>query len=113
MEEQGDMFWEQLGGLRSEGDEKKLAIAVDLLTQEFLRGFVDADVFLGKRQQVDFAFLPQQGVLLPSRELSQPAILIISEVRGDVDCSIVTGRGADRRVSGAETGLAACGVYLL
>lgn len=66
MEEQGDVVREQLGGLRGEGDGEELAVAVDLVTQEFLRGFVKANVFLCKRQQVDFTFLPQQGVLLPS-----------------------------------------------
>lgn len=39
-------------------------------------GFVEASVLLCKRQQVDFTFLPQQGVVQPSRKLSQPAFLI-------------------------------------
>lgn len=39
-------------------------------------GFVEASVLFCKRQQVDFTFLPQQGVVQPSRKLSQPAFLI-------------------------------------
>lgn len=39
-------------------------------------GFIEAGVLLCKRQQVDFTFLPQQGVLQPSGKFSQPAILI-------------------------------------
>lgn len=35
-EEQGDVVGEQLGGLRGEGDGEELAVAVDLVTQEFL-----------------------------------------------------------------------------
>jgi len=35
LEEQGDVVGEQLGGLGGEGDGEKLAIAVDLMTQEF------------------------------------------------------------------------------
>lgn len=36
LEEQGDVVWEQLRCLRGEGDGERLAIAVDLVTQEFL-----------------------------------------------------------------------------
>lgn len=36
MEEQGDVVGEQLGGFGGEDDGEKLAIAVDLATQEFL-----------------------------------------------------------------------------
>lgn len=36
LEEQGDVVREQLGGLRGEGDGEELAVAVDLVTQEFV-----------------------------------------------------------------------------
>lgn len=36
LEEQGDVVGEQLSGLRGEGDEEELAVAVDLMTQEFV-----------------------------------------------------------------------------
>lgn len=35
LEDQGDVVGQQLGGLRGKGDEEKLAIAVDFVTQEF------------------------------------------------------------------------------
>lgn len=38
LEEQGGAVGEQLGGLRGEGDGEELAVAVDLVTQEFLWG---------------------------------------------------------------------------
>lgn len=38
LEEQGGAVREQLGGLRGEGDREELAVAVDLVTQEFLWG---------------------------------------------------------------------------
>lgn len=39
-------------------------------------GFVEANVFFCQRQQVDFTLLPQQGVLLPCGEFTNPAVLI-------------------------------------
>lgn len=42
-------------------------------------GSVETGVFLIKRQQVDFTFLPQQGILQASGELSPPTILICDQ----------------------------------
>lgn len=91
LEYHSDPLRQKINALRGECYEKRLPVAEEPVTQEFIRSSVEAGIVLGNRQQVNFTFFPQQGVFLSSRKLPLPSVLILHEFRRDVGGPVVAG----------------------